>query len=936
MPEMTSVQSASRRDDLRDWLHFATAQSYVLTQAPQLLFQQAFNFSSDSAPVRAARKRFEEGSENRPWLRRVNKRGGRSPCLLTLIGHDERINFCGFSSDGSAIITTSSDNRLKLWDAISGRELSSLVLGPDPAPCAIQPGGLRVVVCYRHRWWKDTKVFDLTDGRELFSVYAQEEPPPEPISLRWPPNIRLASGPPEGETYWDTSAAAFSPDGTLMVVIGYWYGKWIEYTRVFDTTTWTEIATFEGPKAEIPYETNRVVFLPDARLALGSSRSTRIIRIDDGTEVAAVPAGGTLKFASDGRLLVADGDNRTFDSEDEPYTVTVRSWNTSTWAELESLKLRVGKAGVGAISPDARRIALTSGNTVKMCDLALGAEAISLGEHGQYATCCAFSEDGRRLVTGAWSEAKVWDATVTESGGEAPHTNAVNICRYSPDGSLLATASDDNTAKIWTADGKQIAVMNHNFRVPWLAFSPDGSKLLTRSELRLLMLWNAQTGEEVARLGPHCYHPLSCAFSPDGSLIISGTGVGYVGELWLWRGDTGEFIHSFTGHTSWINDCLFTADSRRVLSISNDGTMRLWNVRTGKQIAILLGDRAHIIPWALSPDGLRVAAGMEDGSVRLWDGKTGKLVATLMGQGGSITACTFSPDGTLLATGNRRAYGASGRHDSCVKLWDAATGAELATLPGRQHRDERRIEACVFSPDGKLLFAESSSYVTGEVLGWDIASRAEVARIPGKAAIRGFSPDGSLMVIGSSSLRIFDVRSWSEVARYLSTGADSIAWHPDGSRLAVGELSGDLHVLRIENRVPSAPLVVAPSKPGKPRAPRTPRAPATPATPRATRTPRAKVVKAETASDAQAPQPRIKRPRKTPSTPEAVVEAPAHLAQASTRSELIVDVPQAHPAANPNRAMQLNLEYQEALKRWNSLSWWKRLRVKKPERPSGI
>src|SRR6185295_16130345 len=204
-------------------------------------------------------------------------------------------------------------------------------------------------------------------------------------------------------------------------------------------------------------------------------------------------------------------------------------------------------------------------------------------------------------------------------------------------------------------------------------------------------------------------------------------------------------------------------------------------------------------------------------------------------------------------------------------------------------------------------------YVTGEVLGWDIASRAEVARIPGKAAIRGFSPDGSLMVIGSSSLRIFDVRSWSEVARYLSTGADSIAWHPDGSRLAVGELSGDLHVLRIENRVPSAP-----------------------ATPRATRTPRAKVVKAETASDAQAPQPRIKRPRKTPSTPEAVVEAPAHLAQASTRSELIVDVPQAHPAANPNRAMQLNLEYQEALKRWNSLSWWKRLRVKKPERPSGI
>jgi hypothetical protein len=138
--------------------------------------------------------------------------------------------------------------------------------------------------------------------------------------------------------------------------------------------------------------------------------------------------------------------------------------------------------------------------------------------------------------------------------------------------------------------------------------------------------------------------------------------------------------------------------------------------------------------------------------------------------------------------------------------------------------------------------------------------------------------------------------------------------------------------LRIQNHVAPAPLVV-PSKVRKPRTPRTPRDPGAQRTPR---TPRAKVAKAKTASDAPASQPRIKRARKTPSKPEVVVEAPEHLEQPATRSELIVDVPQAHPAANPNRAMQLNLEYQEALKRWNSLSWWKRLRLKKPVRPSGI
>lgn len=931
MLEMTSVQIAARRDDLREWLHFATAQSYVLTQAPQLLFQQAFNFSSDSAPVRAARKRFEDGGELRPWLRRVNKRGGRSPCLLTLTGHEERINFCSFSSDGAAIVTTSSDNRLKLWDAASGRELSSLVLGPDPAPCAIAPGGLRVIVSYRHRWWKDTKVFDLTDGRELFSVYAQEEPPAEPISLRWPPNISLASGPREGESYWDTSATAFSADGTLMAVVGYWYGKWVEYVRIFDTTTWNETATFEGPKVEIPYDTNRVVFSPDASLlVLGSIRSIRILRAADGTEVTTLPTSGGVRFTSDGRLLVARGDNRTFDSRSEPFVVTVRSWDTNNWSELQTLRLYVGKAAVDALSPDAKRIVLTNGNTVKVCDLVPNAKPVTLGEHGQYVTCCAFSEDGNRIVSGAWGDVKVWDATVAEGSEDAPHTNAVNTCAYSPDGSLLATASEDNFAKIWTAEGKEIAAINHNFRVQWAGFSPDGSKLLTRSDSRLLMLWDAKTGEEIARLDPHCYNPLSSSYSPDGSMIISGTGVGGVGELWLRDGATGEFIRRFDGHTSWVNECMFTADSKRVLSVSNDGTMRLWRVRTGKQIAILLDDRAHIVPRALSPDGLRIAAGMEDGSVRLWDGKTGKLVANLMGQEGSITACAFSPDGKFLATGNRRAYGSGGRLEPCVKLWDAATGAELATFVARKYIDERTIEACTFSPDSKLLFAESASYVTGEVLGWDVESRAELARIAGKDAVRGFSPDGSLMVTGRRALRLWDVRTWSEIARYVSTGANSIAWNPEGSLLAVGELSGDLHVLKIENHATPESFVKAPPKPRKPRTPREPGAL------RAPRTPRAKVVKAETASDAQAYQPRIKRPPKTPSKPEFAVELPSQSEQRSTGTHSVVDVPQAHPAANPNRAMQLNLEYQEALKRWNSLSWWKRLRVKKPERPSGI
>jgi WD40 repeat protein len=439
------------------------------------------------------------------------------------------------------------------------------------------------------------------------------------------------------------------------------------------------------------------------------------------------------------------------------------------------------------------------------------------------------------------------------------------------------------------------------------------------------MLWDPHTGKEIARLGPHCYRPLWCAYSADGSHIVSGTGVGSYGELWLWDGRTGEFILSFNGHTTWINRCLFTPDGKRVLSVSDDGTMRLWNVSTGEQIAILIDDRAHILKWDISPDGAFIAVGMDDHSVKVFNGKTGRLRATLIGHIARVSACAFSSDSKLLATGDSH-------YDSSLKIWDMDSFEERTTLREPHEPNTRTIEQCVFSPDCKLLFARSSVSSKDHLVVWDIASGLELERIVGSVEVLGFSPDQSLTLIGRHPLRLWDVKTLTEVARYLSTGAKSIAWHPGGSMLAVGDLSGDLHILQLENRATTAPPIEAPRKPRKPRAPRAPRAPDAP---RAPRKPRSKVMKAEIASDAPASQPRVRRPRKTPATPEVVVEPPAQFAQHST-SQLIVDVPQAHPAANPNRAMELNLKYQEELKRWNALPWWKRLRVKKPVRPTGI
>jgi WD40 repeat protein len=151
-------------------------------------------------------------------------------------------------------------------------------------------------------------------------------------------------------------------------------------------------------------------------------------------------------------------------------------------------------------------------------------------------------------------------------------------------------------------------------------------------------------------------------------------------------------LHTLKGHASRVYAIAFLRGSDRLITGSEDQTVRLWQVGTGECLRIFEGHSRYVFSVAACPaigSSHLIASGSDDQTIRLWDVQTGECLKVLEGQRGWIQALAFSPDGALLASGST---------DETVKLWDVETGECLKTLEG--HKEVRSVS---FSPDGLRL-----------------------------------------------------------------------------------------------------------------------------------------------------------------------------------------------------------------------------------------
>ena len=399
--------------------------------------------------------------------------------------------------------------------------------------------------------------------------------------------------------------------------------------------------------------------------------------------------------------------------------------------------------------------------------------------HGQDVNAVAWSPDGSRLATASDDgTVRIWDANgaadpvvLTHVDGDRWHTVA-----WSPDGKRLAGGSRDRTVTVWDAETwAALGVLTgHEDSVGALAWSPDGDRLATGSSDRTVRIWDAETHAEVTVLTGHELPVWALAWSPGRRQLASASDDGMVR---VWSLTPGGRTTELSGHRASVPSVAWSPDGRRLVSVSEDRTALVWNIADAEEEgdepqSRKLTSLTPLTCVTYAPDGRHIAVGDDDCTVRVWDADTGEE-SLLIGHTDSVNGIAWH--GHRIATVSR---------DRTVAIWDATPrGSRTGTLLG--HDDS--VQNVSWSPDGTRLATASQD---GTAVIWDIAENSAVATLRHEGAVSdlAWSPDGERLVTASRGAvaRIWDVRGRTQLAvlRGHDDELTTVSWSPDGTRIA--------------------------------------------------------------------------------------------------------------------------------------------------------
>ncbi len=585
---------------------------------------------------------------------------------ITILPHPKKVSVLVFSNDGKTLAAGESEyqfyeSAVRLWDIETYKVISSFI------------GNWKEIKSLAYT--TDEKTLVIAGGSKDWTEEIWTWNPKEGIHQQNVVDLSHLKG-------FPGTTLALSQDGRYLANVIKSDNNHRREIEIWNVNTGHQITTLNDPSLG---SVSTMAFSPDKKtIAKSDTDQIQFWDIETNSLISSINTQTiihTLIYSPDGNHLATgspDGIVRLWKIPTKAKSsILHRAWGFIFGLQPKTFLGHAESFSFNAITISQDNKMVASANTdgyIRIWDKDTGTEKTSFKQHLGNVKTFAFSEKNNTITNISQNFGQIistlWNTgtgseLATEIIDEGSAGNAT--VRLSPDTSLFATESADESIRLW--DG----TMN-NFI----------SLLKTKSVVK----------------GQRYFYERKLVFSPNNTILARGHSDG---TIQLWDVTNRSTLPTLEGHTGQFHRLVFAPDSEILASTNSDATTRLWDVKTNTEIAQFEGEESRRLALAFSPDGKLFANGVNiyrydetsDGFVQLYRLQNVKY--------NIIMGLTFSPDANyLIASGFGK-----------IEIWNATNGEYLTSI--KAHTGW--IEELLFSPDGKIL-ASRSEY-DGTVLLWD-------------------------------------------------------------------------------------------------------------------------------------------------------------------------------------------------------------------------